>query len=78
VALDVEPSDSIESVKSLIQDEEGILPADQTLIFAGITLLEGRTLSDYNIQRSSTIQLTHRAVIPIKDQCSMGLPAWML
>jgi hypothetical protein len=36
------------------------LPSDHTLIFAGITLLEGRTLSDYNIQRSSTIQLIIR------------------
>ncbi len=57
LVLEVEPNDSIDAVKAQIQEQTGMASDEQRLFWAGKRLEEGKTLSDYHIQKESTLQL---------------------
>ena len=57
ISLEVEPNETIDSVKTKIQEKEGLPPDRQYLVFLNRCLEEGKTLSDYNIQEHMSIML---------------------
>jgi ubiquitin C len=58
ISLDCESSDTILAVKSKVEIETAIPPNQQQLTFNDTLLLDGNTISSYNIQKNSTLILT--------------------
>ena len=61
IELEVEASDTIESIKEKIQDKERIPPNQQQLMFAKKSLQDEATLSDCNIHQESVLCLVIKA-----------------
>lgn len=62
--LDVEPSDSIETVKGLVEQQTQIVLTRQIITFNGQTLENARSLSDYNVVKNSILNVTKSNLAP--------------
>ncbi|KAL4473671.1 hypothetical protein ABPG74_022535 [Tetrahymena malaccensis] len=60
ITLNAKGTDTIESIKSQIEDSEGIPPIQQSLLFAGKQLDDQRNLIYYNITQENTLHLILR------------------
>ncbi len=60
ITIDVNDTDTIDSLKEKISDKEGIPKDQQRLIFSGKQLEDDRTIGDYNIDADSSINMVLR------------------
>jgi hypothetical protein len=56
-ALEVEPSDSVYTLKEKYQNKEGVPLGQLSVLFNRVRLEDDRTLSDYNIEEGSTLYM---------------------
>ena len=57
IILEVDSSDTIHAIKMMLREKEGVQSHLQSIWFGMKQLEDGYTLSDYNIQEGSTLQL---------------------
>ena len=60
IALEVEPSTTIQSIKTKIQDKEGISSDMYDVFFGGRQLKDDRIVAEYNIPKRSTLFMVLR------------------
>ena len=76
ITLDVKASDTIKTCKFQVQYITDIHPDQQQLIFAEQQLCNDCKLSDYNIQKESTVSLVVTSGIQIFIKPTPGIPSF--
>ena len=62
----LDAADTIRNIKVQIKEKEGIDPDKQRLVFNGRLLEDSKTLTDYNIEKESTMHLVVRISLNVK------------
>ena len=57
IEIDIEPTDKVERIKERIEEQAGIPPTQQRIIFGGKQLLDDRTAESYNITGGTVLHL---------------------
>ena len=57
LALEVQPSETVEDVKMMLQEKENIDYYNQRMVFAGKELEDSQTIGDYNIAEDATVEV---------------------
>lgn len=57
---DIKPDETVSNFKSRVQCRERVPVSQQRLIYQSRDMMDGRLLSDYNVEALSTIELTSR------------------
>ncbi|KAL2271150.1 hypothetical protein VTJ83DRAFT_521 [Remersonia thermophila] len=57
IELNVDGSDQVSKIKELVEEKEGIPPAQQRLIFGGKQMVDDKTADDYSLEGGSTLHL---------------------
>ncbi|GLJ51512.1 hypothetical protein SUGI_1094980 [Cryptomeria japonica] len=65
VEIDIEPTDTIERIKELVEQREGIPPLQQKLIYGGKQLNDEETVKDYGLEGGSVLHL----VLALRGGC---------
>ena len=60
ITVDIDLNETVEKLKYIIQNLEGIPPDQQRLIYKGYQLEDENTLKDYSIEKDSTLHLIIR------------------
>lgn len=60
MTFEVKPTETVDSLKKLIEERENIAPNMQRLLFGGKQLEEGKTLKDFNIGPDATGHLSEK------------------
>lgn len=57
IPVDIEPTDKVIRIKEMMEEKEGIPPAQQRLIFNGSQLDDNLTVADSGIQAGTSLHL---------------------
>ncbi|GLJ51505.1 hypothetical protein SUGI_1094880 [Cryptomeria japonica] len=57
VEIDIEPTDTIERIKDLVEEREGIPPLQQRIVYMGKQMHDEKTAKDYGVVGGSVLHL---------------------
>ncbi|KIO31070.1 hypothetical protein M407DRAFT_241968 [Tulasnella calospora MUT 4182] len=57
IEIDIDPEDKIARIKEKVEEQSGVPPPQQRLIFSGRQMADDKTAKEFNITAGSTLHL---------------------